>query len=600
VKVQRSILFFMLLLFFCCFSTMAQEKYRLELNCTDKGNAALAELVSNPVNFSTKEDLAFFLKTTLVESLQRKGYLAISVDSMAVEQNLTKAWIFLGDQYKWGELVVDSSVLLVENNRQNAFQPMPGALLTMASLALLKETMLRNFEENGYPFASIQLDSSYFRGNELCARLRAVKGPLYRIDSLHVEGKLFIKKGYLQQYLALGGGTIYRKSNLDALSGRLLALGFVKESRPWDLSLLGTGASVNLYLEPQRSSRFNLLAGLMPSNPQLGGKMLLTGEADLDLKNTFGAGENFMLNWQQLQVKSPRLQIGFQKPYMFKSNAGVDFRFNLLKKDSSFININTRLGLQYEVSKKQVAKLFVQQHASNLIEVDTNLIKRTKKLPVFLDLRTTNIGAELQYSGTDYRFNPRKGMDLGLTLAGGIRKLLKNNSITSLKKDQLNNAFDFARLYDTMTLSATQFRMNVRLDKFIRLGQNATIRSGLQGGWINGKKLFLNEIFQLGGIKTLRGFDEESFYASEYAIATIEYRYLIGPSSYLFSFLDVAHLGRKSMQGNLQGKYAGIGVGLALETKSGLFNLAYAAGKNKDLPFNFREAKIHFGFVSLF
>jgi len=93
---------------------------------------------------------------------------------------------------------------------------------------------------------------------------------------------------------------------------------------------------------------------------------------------------------------------------MFKSNAGIDFRFNLLKKDSSFININTRLGLQYEVSKKQVAKLFVQQYASNLIEVDTNFIKRTKKLPIFLDLRTTNIGAELQYNGTDYRFNPRK------------------------------------------------------------------------------------------------------------------------------------------------------------------------------------------------
>ena len=181
---------------------MAQEKHRLELNCRDKGNAALAELVSIPADFSTKEAMALFLKTTLVESLQRKGYLAISVDSMAVEQYVTKAWIFLGDQYKWGELLVDSSILVVESMKSNAIQPIPGELLTMASIARLKETMLRNFEENGYPFASIQLDSSFFRGNELCARLRAVKGPLYRIDSLHVEGKRFIKKGFLQQYLA--------------------------------------------------------------------------------------------------------------------------------------------------------------------------------------------------------------------------------------------------------------------------------------------------------------------------------------------------------------------------------------------------------------
>lgn len=272
------------------------------------------------------------MKTAVVESLQRKGYLAISVDSLVVEQYLTKAWIFLGDQYKWGELVEDSSLLVVESIKNNAVKALPGELLTMESIALLKETMLRNFEENGYPFATVQLDSSYFKGNELCARLRAIKGPLYRIDSLHVEGKLFIKKGFLQQYLALGDGGVYRKSSLDGLSGRLMALGFVKESKPWDLSLLGTGASVNLYLESQRSSRFNLLAGLMPSSQQFGGKMLLTGEADLDLKNTFGAGENFMLSWQQLQVKSPRLQIGFQKPYLFKSNAGIDFRFNLLKR----------------------------------------------------------------------------------------------------------------------------------------------------------------------------------------------------------------------------------------------------------------------------
>jgi hemolysin activation/secretion protein len=112
--------------------------------------------------------------------------------------------------------------------------------------------------------------------------------------------------------------------------------------------------------------------------------------------------------------------------------------------------------------------------------------------------------------------------------------------------------------------------------------------------------VFANIIFNYIPIKTLRGFDEESFYASEYAIATVEYRYLIGSASYLFSFIDAAHLGRKSVQGNMQGKYAGVGVGLALETKSGLFSLAYAAGKNKDLPVNFRESKIHFGFVSLF
>ena len=597
---QRTIQFVFLLLTICGIPTLAQERHGLEVNCTDKGNAALADLLSIPANFSGKETCALFLKEELVEGLQRKGFLAISVDSMVVEGNRTRAWVFLGDQYKWGEIIVDSSILDITADGMDAMKSNAGNILNPASLYLLKEKILKRFEENGYPFATIQLDSSFFRGNDLCARLKAVKGPLYKIDSIHVEGRVMVRKAFLQKYLAVGDGGIYRKSKLDGLSERLSSLGFVKESRPWDLTLLGTGASVNLYLEPQRSSRFNLLAGLMPSSQQRGGKMLLTGEAELDLKNSFGGGEALSINWQQLQVKSPRLQIGFQKPYLFNSNAGIDFRFNLLKKDSSFINIITRIGLQYEVTQKQTAKLFFQQNTSSLIEVDTNFIKRTKKLPAFLDVQNANIGVDLQHNGTDNRFNPRKGMDIGIMLQGGVRKIRKNNSITSLRKDQSNAGFDFAALYDTVKLSSSQFRMLANLNTFIPLGRQSTFRSGLQSGWMQGNKLFLNELFQLGGIKTLRGFDEESFYASEYVIVTLEYRYLIGPSSYLFSFLDAAYLGRKSIQGNEKGKYAGIGLGFTFETKSGLFSLAYAAGKNNALPFNFRASKIHFGFVSLF
>jgi hypothetical protein len=43
-----------------------------------------------------------------------------------------------------------------------------------------------------------------------------------------------------------------------------------------------------------------------------------------------------------------------------------------------------------------------------------------------------------------------------------------------------------------------------------------------------------------------------------------------------------------------------MGMGILLETKTGVFSLAYAAGKKPDIPINFREAKIHFGFITLF
>ena len=51
-------------------------------------------------------------------------------------------------------------------------------------------------------------------------------------------------------------------------------------------------------------------------------------------------------------------------------------------------------------------------------------------------------------------------------------------------------------------------------------------------------KIFRNELFQIGGYKLLRGFDEESQYLSQFAIGTVEYRYLVGQNSFFYAFVD--------------------------------------------------------------
>ena len=337
----------------------------------------------------------------------------------------------------------------------------------------------------------------------------------------------------------------------------------------------------------------------MPTNQQLGGKLLLTGEAEMDLKNTFGGGENLFLNWQQIQVKSPRLQLGFTKPYLFNSNAGIDFNFNLLRKDSTFLTLNTRIGLSYEIKPRQIAKVFFQQYTSRLLDVDTTRVKQTRTLPPFLDATTSNIGVDFLYAATDNAFNPQKGVEFNFRLLSGIRKIKKNNAIVQLKQNG-TNPFDYAQLYDTVSLSSSQFRLTAQLNNYLKIGSQSTLKTGIQSGWLLGKQLLFNELFQIGGIKNLRGFDEESIFASGYAVATVEYRYLLARASYLFGFVDAAYVERKSIGGNFSGAYGGTGLGISLETKSGVFSLAYAVGKKPDLPVNLREAKIHFGFITLF
>lgn len=602
VIVQKPFNFFILftLLLLLSDTVKAQNVHRLEILCEDKVTVPWPDKLKIPESFPAKDSCQIFLSKIFLPFLQGEGYLESSVDSIQVEKELTRAWVHLGEKYSWGELRADSNLLLFMGSvRKKGWVPF-GSILNISSLNEVREKTLTMLEENGYPFAAVKIDSSYFLNNALYGRMQVEKGPLYHIDSIRVEGKIRISRNFLHRYLSIPKGDIYRRSSLQEISRKLSLLGYLKESRSWELDLLGSGSTLNLYLEQQRNSRFNLLAGLMPANQQIGGKVLLTGEAELDLKNGFGGGEELSVLWQQIQVKSPRLKLAFNKPYLFNSQVGVDFKFDLLRKDSSFINIQTRLGMQYVKDPRNNFKIFFQQNNSNLIDVDTNLIKRIKRLPDFLDLKSTSIGLEWQFNNTDNFFNPRKGAEFSLLFLGGLRKIIPNSNIIGMKRDHLGVPFLFNSLYDTIRLRTAQFKFSARVNKFNRIGKQSTLKTGIQAGWMEGSRLLLNELFQLGGIKTLRGFDEEFLYASRYWIGTLEYRYLISQASYLFSFIDYGRLSRPLANQYIKGNYAGVGFGISLETKAGQFNLAYAAGKNKDLPFNFREAKLHFGFVSLF
>jgi hypothetical protein len=70
------------------------------------------------------------------------------------------------------------------------------------------------------------------------------------------------------------------------------------------MTMLGTGSVLNLYLQ-QKASQVNVLVGFLPSNDQLeSNKLLVTGEANINLRNALGNGETIGVNWQQIQVKS--------------------------------------------------------------------------------------------------------------------------------------------------------------------------------------------------------------------------------------------------------------------------------------------------------
>ena len=116
----------------------------------------------------------------------------------------------------------------------------------------------------------------------------------------------------------------------------------------------------------------------------------------------------------------------------------------------------------------------------------------------------------------------------------------------------------------------------------------------------SGQKLFDNELYRIGGTKLLRGFNEESIFANFYNVLTTEYRMLFNQNSNLFVFCDLAYYEKNTVSSRIVDRPFGVGTGLNLETKVGIFSISYAIGSMRNQPFAFRQGRIHFGMLSQF
>jgi outer membrane protein assembly factor BamA len=581
----------------CGSASFAQ--YRLRIVCEDRDSLFDQKNLGLTGSFNGMNACAEYINR-LPSLLQAKGFAAASVDSVAYDSSQALVHLYIGDLFRWAQIQVhhsDAGILAGAgwSDRNFSGRPFEVSLLHQA-----EENILNYLENNGYPFARIALDSIFVQEDRLSASLRIERGPLYRIDSLRIYGQAKISVDFIQRYLNLPNGSIYSKEKLQSISRRLMELPFVQEQAPWTLTLLGTGSVLNLYLRPRKSSQIDVLVGFLPDNAQLtSSRLLITGQATISLKNALGSGETIGLNWQQIQVQSPQLDLNFQLPYLFHTPFGLNTTFDLFKKDSSYININFLLGIQFAATATRSGSVFFQTTTSNQLNVDTPEIIASHQLPNQADLSSLSLGLTYAINNTNYRFNPVRGNELEFTGSAGTKKIRRNAEIQKLK-DPADSGFDFNSLYDSLPLNSYQFRLQLAAAHYFPIGRNTTLKLGLNSGVFQSPTQFRNEVFQVGGYKLLRGFDEQSILASQYAVGTVEYRILIAQNSFLFSFLDMGWAKNAVPGYSANDTYLGFGFGLAFETKAGIFNMSYALGKRDNSSIDLRQSKIHLGYVNFF
>jgi hypothetical protein len=560
------------LLICCCFSTgMAYAQQQL---LVIEADTVLPRKWERP--FKVEPGMLDARTAELRNAMIAEGRLEASRDTCVRTADTTRCRFHLGPIYRWAKLSVGNTPKELASTtgfRERFYQDRP---VTPRQMAKLFEGLLDACENNGFPFATVGLDSLRQTGDGLQAAVRLDRGRFVKFDSVVVRGTARMGPRYLQAHIGIRAGDPYNEALVRALDPRLRELPFVAVKQPPYVLFSPAETKLYLFIDDKKASSFNGILGVAPD--VLSGKVNVTGDIDLKLRNALHRGEAIDLAWRSLQDRTQDLRIALGLPYLFNTPFGTDLSLKLFKRDTTFIEVSSRAALAYLLPKGDKVSVFVNNKSSQ------RLGQQFTSTAGLADVKLTSYGLGLKHEKFDYRYNPRKGFSLDAEGSAG-RKRSSTNTLT----DSLNN-----------TVSSVQYELSGNTVLHLPLGRRGTIRLAAQGGSMVNDNLYSNELFRIGGIKTMRGVDEASIYCSSFAIGTVEYRFLFEENSNFFLFMDNMWWEDQSRETLLTDTPLGFGVGTSFETQAGIFALTYALGHQFDNPIELRAGKVHFGFTSLF
>ncbi len=594
-----------LLIFLGYKSSFAQEEPpSFRIIVTDKDSSFLEQkkIIYNPF-YSSEKILQKELHLVKMK-LAHQSYLASSIDSIVDTEKGKEVFLHVGESFKWARLergTVEDVFLDKIGFRERFYSKKP---FYYKELLELIESLQVYAENHGYPFVVVGLDSiQIHEDHSISAQLKMDKNLFITYEGVEIIGDdVKVSAKYLQNYLGIKPGAIYNLKQIKEIPNRLREIPFVKKVKSPVVSFRGSKATIHLFLKKKKASKFDFLVGVLPRNEVTGSRVLITVDGMFSAQNLLGGGEKIHLEFRQLRQATQRLDVELAYPYIFGLPFGIDGDFSLYKRDSSYLDLEYDGGVSYLFSAQHYLKIFGHSKSSFLLELDTDPILQSKKLPQNLDTRFTDFGLEHHIENLDYRFNPRKGWRFTTKVAAGFKSVEPNNDIINLV-DPSEPTFNFETLYDSLETRSIQYQIDATLQGFIPFypeARGVIMLSNQTGSIFSNQNIFLNETYRLGGTKILRGFDEESIFASTFSIFTLEYRFLIGTNSYFYLFGDYGFVENKSLDIKSQDDPIGFGAGMTFDTKIGVFGISYAYGKQFDNPIDFRAAKIHFGYINYF
>ena len=523
-------------------------------------------------NFKDSTEASNYL-SDVVRSARKSGFLLANVDSIQRNKNEWIIALLIGERYNRMLLTIpekEKSFLLKSGLGTERFLFQPD--FQPEELVELMEKWKNSYLNEGFPFAKITLKVDSVVQENGFGTLDISRGMVVRWTKIHVKGDTNVSESFVSSLLQIKVKDLYSENKVSKISEKIKQVAFLEELKPYELLFTQNGVELFLYLKSKPVSSLNGFVGLQPKTNS---GYSLAGDISLKLWNIFKKGEFFDLSWRNIQGQTQQLKTNLNLPYLFKTPFGLDGSFQLYKRDSSFLDIQSKLAVEYQLGGNSKVYFFYQRINSSVLKPGLT----STAFPNLASVSSNNYGLGYQMNKVDYLPNPRSGITVSVSVSVGTRLSKPADSTASTK--------------------GTQYQGKLEISYYQPMTRRTVFRLSNQSWLLGAPVVYQNELNRFGGLLQQRGFNEDELFASAVSTTSLEFRFLLDKDSRLFLFYDHTWYENRALT-YFNDQPIGFGGGLAFGTNIGTFSILYALGRQQNNAIEVRNGRVHFGYIAYF
>ena len=562
---NKKIIPYIYILFLSCFSHhILGQKNELVLVTNDTIQNRIVSKIYYTKKHRQKKDVLDEIDRIL-QQVKKKGFFTAKIDSISKADNTYSAHINLGK--KTNKIIIINKLKPEERTKlygapKTSESAIDSIKIKTNEFDEFTNQLLEKIDKIGKSFSEITYINPILKNDTLIIELTISDSSNRTIDKVIVRGYKAFPEKFISNYFLINTKTIFSKQKLKSISTLTNRLDFIKENKAPEVLFKKDSTHLYLFLNKLGTSSFDGIVNF--SSKENGKGLLLNGNLDLKLNNTFNSGEKFEIIWNKVSDEKTDFKINSYVPYLFNSKFSTTLEFNLYRQDSTFINTSFKINTDYSINQRsQASVLYSSENSNYLLNTSDNELETYSNYFI-------GLGYQLNKLSTSNLYDFNNGININLII--GKRK-------TSLE-------------------SINQLKLHFSAFANLQINDRGYLALKNESGLLTSKNYLLNEFFRIGGANSIRGYNEQSIFTNRYSYSNIEFRYLLDRTSYLYSITDLGAY-KESTTKKIK-KLLGIGVGYQFKINNNFVNLGYVISTNSRTNTKLNNSRLVIKWTSFF